>query len=65
MQIKTRVLPVIMVLCMSQQIWGDTTPDQDQKHFLQTGQQQWLRQLENNEPTPTAEDGQQAAPVLT
>ena len=65
MQIKTRVLPIIVALCMSQQIWGDTTPDQDQKRFLQTGQQQWLRQLENNEPTPAAEDGQQAAPVLT
>jgi len=65
MQMKTSALLIIFTLCTAQHSWGNTTPEQDQKRFLQTGQQQWLRQLENNEQTPAAKDGQQAAPVLT
>ena len=65
MQMKTSVLLIISTLCTAQHSWGNTTPEQDQKRFLQTGQQQWLRQLENHEQMPATADGQQAAPVLT
>lgn len=48
MYMKVKIKPALglILLCLTQQSIADL-PEQEQKRFLQTGQQQWLRQLEN------------------
>ena len=48
MYMKVKIKPALglILLCLTKQSIADL-PEQEQKRFLQTGQQQWLRQLEN------------------
>lgn len=62
---KAKIKPVfsLILLCLAQQSIADA-PEQEQKRFLQTGQQQWLRQLENT-PLQQLEEEAQPMRVLT
>ncbi|WP_225748449.1 surface lipoprotein assembly modifier [Eikenella sp. Marseille-P7795] len=65
MQRKIIAMAALAAVCAAQHSRADT-PEQDQSRFLQSGQQQWLRQLEQGgEKPPAAEAAQRQPRVVT